>query len=82
MAINLALLAILLLIAAGTFRGGLWQGLILFLNVVVAATIAYHRSRMARGGHGMECPSRHGRPAGSGSCSAARPRPIRPTTGP
>lgn len=40
MAINLALLAILLLVAAGSFRGGLWQGLILFLNVVVAATIA------------------------------------------
>lgn len=40
MAINLALLAILLLFAAGTFRGGLWQALILFLNVVVSATIA------------------------------------------
>jgi hypothetical protein len=40
MVINLALVAILLLVGGGAFRGGLWQGLILFLNVVVAATIA------------------------------------------
>lgn len=40
MIINLALLAVLVIGAAAVFRGGLLQGIVMFFNVLLAATLA------------------------------------------
>ena len=40
MIVNLALLAVLLIVAAAVFRGGLLQGMVMFFNVLLAASFA------------------------------------------
>jgi len=40
MIVNLALLAVLLIVTAAVFRGGLLQGMVMFFNVLVAASFA------------------------------------------
>jgi hypothetical protein len=40
MIVNLALLAVLLIVAGAVFRGGLLQGMMMFFNVLLAASFA------------------------------------------